>query len=492
MRGECIKKTEPPLVIDHPIGRWIVLFVFGLIAAARLGTADVVPAPEFRKGEILDKVVCLDDPGQSYALYLPSSFDRAKTWPVLFLFDSGARGSAGVKAFRTAAETYGWILIGSNNSHNGPLNDSLVAAKALWRDSQKRLPVDQRRVYASGFSGGARIASIFPQAVGLPVAGIIGCGAGLAVGLAPGDLRAAAYFGLAGFRDFNYDEMKRLDAALDSDGLPHRIFFFEGIHDWPDPASCLRAAGWMEAMAIKGELRPDDKDLFASILGRELDEARILEDAGRPFWAVERLDAAGRLAGGRIDLPGLADRLEAMKASKAYRQFLKEENTRDKRTERFVSDMTRAFVALENDERGRAPAVRAALRAMGIEALKKEAAGSAALEDRSLASRLLFICSFSAQGKAGERFNKDETALGADFLDLAIAACEPGLPREKYLYFSRAEIAALMGDRKGALEFLAGAVDKGFVDLDLLETSKELDRIKDEPRYRDLLEKIKR
>ena len=47
-------------------------------------------------------------------------------------------------------------------------------------------------------------------------------------------------------------------------------------------------------------------------------------------------------------------------------------------------------------------------------------------------------------------------------------------------------------DRKGALEFLAAAVDKGFADAGLLEASKELDRIRDEPGYRDLLEKIKR
>jgi len=248
----------------------------------------------------------------------------------------------------------------------------------------------------------------------------------------------------------------------------------------------------MEALAIKGGLRPDDKDLFASILERELDEAKILEETSRPFWAVERLEAAGRLAAGRIDLPGLAGRLEALKASKAYRQFLKEESARDKRTERFASNLSRVFGALANDERGGAPAVRAAVRAMGIEALKKETAGSAALEDRTLASRLLFIGSFSAQGMAGERFNKDETARAADFLDLAIAACEPGLPREKYLYFSRAEIAALLGDRKGALEFLAAAVDKGFADIGLLEDSKELDRIRDDPRYRGLLEKIKR
>ncbi|MCX6568028.1 MAG: alpha/beta hydrolase, partial [Candidatus Aminicenantes bacterium] len=86
-------------------------------------------------------------------------------------FDPGARGAAGVEAFRGAAETYGWILAGSNNSTNGPMRESAAAAWAVWADALKRLPLDERRVYASGFSGGARVASVFPQVIGRAIAG---------------------------------------------------------------------------------------------------------------------------------------------------------------------------------------------------------------------------------------------------------------------------------------------------------------------------------
>jgi predicted esterase len=141
-------------------------------------------------------------------------------------------------------------------SKNGSLKDSALAARAIWIDASKRLPIDERRVYASGFSGGARVASIFPQVIDRAVAGIIGCGAGLAVGLEPGGMKAAAYFGLTGLRDFNYEEMKNLDLTFDPTGLPHRFFFFEGVHDWPDSAYCERAVGWMEVMAVKNGLRP--------------------------------------------------------------------------------------------------------------------------------------------------------------------------------------------------------------------------------------------
>jgi tetratricopeptide (TPR) repeat protein len=448
-------------------------------------------AQELERGKLIESVLCPAAPGQSYALYLPSSFDPAKKWPVLFLFDPGARGPAGVEAFRSAAEAYGWVLAGSNNSRNGPMQENARAARAVWADTLRRLPLDERRVYASGFSGGARVASLLPQLIGRNIAGVIGCGAGLASGLAPGDLRAAAYFGLTGLADFNYVEMKGLDLDLDPSGVPHRFLFFEGRHDWPDPAVCARAVGWMEVMAMKAGLRPDDEALAEAVFGLELEEARSFEDAGRPFWAVERLDAARRLAEGLRDMPELAARIEGLKARKEYGQFLAAEKKRDRREADFQAGFGRAFGAVEGDEAGGGAAVGPVLNEMGIGFLKKEAKNAKTAEDRSLASRLLFEFSFAAQSRGGDLFEKGDLPRAGAYFDLAIEACEPGLFRERYLYYNRACIAARSGQKKRALEFLAAAVDKGFSNLGLLETDKDIDPVRDTDKFREILEKAR-
>jgi len=101
------------------------------------------PGREIEKGRLLDGIACRADAGQSYALYLPSGDDRVELQPVLFLFDPAARGAEGVRAFLSAAEKFGWILIGSNNSKNGPLKDSVAAGRALWADAKERFPVDE-------------------------------------------------------------------------------------------------------------------------------------------------------------------------------------------------------------------------------------------------------------------------------------------------------------------------------------------------------------
>ena len=457
--------------------------------------AGVSRAQEFPKGAPVDRVVCLQDAGQSYALYLPSSFDPARTWPVLFLFDPGARGTLAVAAFREAAETYGWILIGSNNSRNGPRRDNALAAQAVWADALMRLPLDARRVYASGFSGGARAASAFPQYVGRAIAGVIGCGAGIADGLDPRSLNAAAYFGLAGLADFNYGEMKGLDLALDPSGIPHAFYYFEGTHDWPDPASCARAAGWMEVVAMQRGLRPKDPALAGLVIGRELDDAGTLENAGRIYWACERLEAATLLARGLdLDLAGLQDlpsRVAKLKARKEYGQFLDAEKARDRKESEFRTSFGRAFGAVEDPETGGTSAVPRVLQEMGIGFLKKDAKNAKSIEARSLASRLLFEFSFAAQARAAALRDRRDFGRSAAYWDLAIAACEEGLPREKSLYYARAGVAAASGDRKTALKCLSAAVDKGFVDLELLERDRDFDPIRDTAGFREILARIR-
>lgn len=468
--------------------------------AAFLAAATVLfPLPAIGQaspaGRLVEKVACLADPARSYALYLPSSFTARRTWPVLVLFDPAARGPVALGAFRQAAETYGWILAGSNDSRNGPLRESELAAAALWTDLKARVPVDVRRVYAAGFSGGARVASSFSRYAGQPVAGVIGCGAGLAVGVGPETLGASAYFGLIGLADFNYGEMKDLDRAFDPSGLPHRFLFFEGPHDWPGPESCSRAVGWMEILAMKQGLRPVDLELATTLIRRDLEEAQSFETEGRLFWAAGRLEAAAGLAKGMdLDLPELAGsggRLAGLRSRPEYGRFLAAERKRDRKTAEFRQRFGRAFGAVEDAGAGVAPVAPKVLREMGIAFLRNEAKGETTIEDRALASRLLFEFSFAAQSRAVELYGKRDFGRAGAYLDLAIAACEEGLSREKGLYFDRACVAALSGDEKTALRSLSLAVDKGIDDPALLERDRDLDAIRETDAFRKILERVR-
>ncbi len=102
-------------------------------------------------GQVVDKVACARDSTQTYAIYLPSNYLSTRKWPVLYAFDPVARGRIPVERFRDAAEKFGWIIVGSNNSRNASTQSSIDAWNAITLDTTQRFSIENGRVYAAGF-----------------------------------------------------------------------------------------------------------------------------------------------------------------------------------------------------------------------------------------------------------------------------------------------------------------------------------------------------
>ena len=140
-----------------------------LLLLASVAASAELPAP----GEIADRVGVAGLADQSYALYLPPDYDGEQPRPILYCFDPRGRGRLCVDLFRSAAEERRWIVAASNNSRSdGPMEPNVVALKAIWKDTHARLAIDVGRAYATGFSGGSRVANLMAQVLGLP--GVIG------------------------------------------------------------------------------------------------------------------------------------------------------------------------------------------------------------------------------------------------------------------------------------------------------------------------------
>jgi len=184
---------------------------FALVKAAVLFAAlraSVAAAQDLPRGQIVDEVKCAGDPSQSYALYLPSSYSPNRSWSLLVGFHPAARGRAIVETYRAAAEQYGFIVAGSNNSRNGPWQVSGASAQAMSADLGQRFAIDEKRFYLTGLSGGARVALQFALANKV-IAGVIASSAGYPDSQ-PRKTLPFALFGTAGTEDFNYIEMRLL------------------------------------------------------------------------------------------------------------------------------------------------------------------------------------------------------------------------------------------------------------------------------------------
>lgn len=242
-----------------------------------LGSAQDLP-----RGQIVDDVRCHDDPAQHYSLYLPSNFTTDRMWPVILAFDAGGRGRRGVERYQAGAERYGYIVAGSNNSRNGPWKPTLDAARAMTADLIGRFPVDLKRIYTAGMSGGARVAmmlALHPEVIAgrihPEIAGVFASSAGFP----PGEFRESVgfpIFGTAGTEDFNYLEMRNLDRTLRS---PHHVVVFEGGHTWLPVGLATEGVEWMELQAMTSGIRPRDQTLIDDLFARRMARAEGLKSS---------------------------------------------------------------------------------------------------------------------------------------------------------------------------------------------------------------------
>jgi hypothetical protein len=319
----------------------------GLVAALALAVAlvpaTVAGAQDLVQGQIVGEVKCAADPSQSYALYVPSNYSPDRAWSLLVGFHPAARGRAIVETYQAAAEKYGYIVAGSNNSRNGPWQVSATSIQAMSADLGLRFNIDPRRFYLTGLSGGARVA--MGVAAGTKaIAGVIASSAGYPDSQ-PRKSLPFAVFGTAGTEDFNYIEMRLMDRALTT---PHRVVVFEGGHTLPPAPVAMDAIEWLELQAMKSGAKPRDEPLIDQLLARR--QQAIAASTG-PAATVRLLQELASDFGGLRDVAGFVARAAELSKQKDVKSALSRERAEDDAEARQVGDVFALEAALRDQDR---------------------------------------------------------------------------------------------------------------------------------------------
>ncbi len=436
----------------------------------------------------MPRVACESDPKQSYALYLPTSYSTARKWPILYLYDPRSRGAFAAERFREAAEKYGWILASSNNTmSDGPLAPNIVAVTALWADVDRRFPIDPRRVYAAGFSGGARTACLLAEKMDGDVAGVIGCGGGFMDNSPPEKGMRFAFFGAVGNVDFNYGEMRRLDRTLAELGAKHRLAVFDGPHSWCPAAVCAEAIEWMELAAIRSGARAKDPGLVERLLRERLGRAAALESAGKTADAFLRYSEAAEDFEGLADTKGADAARARLGALAGVRKELAAQERREEKEARSIERLWKDLKeALGSDP---PPPLQAVVNQLGVGALRKDAGPDRPEADRDSARRILEQLSVQTGFYLAREFASRHDFLRAELVTGIAEALKPD--RAGAVWYDLACFRAVAGDRKGALGSLRTAVKKGFQQVELIETDPDLASLREEKDYRAIVEELK-
>jgi dienelactone hydrolase len=447
----------------------------------------------FPKGQVVGKVPCRVDPAQSYALYLPSKYSPEKTWPILYAFDPGARGNIPVEIFRGAAEEYGYIVVGSNNSRNGPWEVSLAAAQAMWEDTHERFALDAERVYMTGFSGGARVACGLARMFSGRVAGVIACGAGFPIGPGAGPSKDTpfVFFGAVGIRDFNFTELKELNKTLDDLGLVHRIEVFAGGHDWPPRPLATEAIEWMEIQAMKRGKRERARALIDKLYEKRVAEARNLTEAGDLAQAFHRYQEVAEDFDGLRDASEVRTILGRMQNSKGLKDALKRAAKRENRIASLEAEYLGVFYRVTSaisTAEGSPAEISDMIRLMNLSARRAQADANKETEESIAAERFVRGVLVRTYEQGRDALARKDLRSATLYLQIT-AECAPDSP---VVHYTLARAYALNKQNKKALAALRKAVEKGYADREGIEKNADFESLRTLPGYAKLIEQLKK
>jgi predicted esterase len=463
---------------------WAILLTLTLT-----GTAV---AQTFRPGVLTPAVASKLDPALRYSVYLPTTFDKDKPAPILFILDYRGRARVAAEVFIPAAERFGWILMSSyNTTSDEAMTPSLVALQAMWTDAVDLFQIDPRRTYLAGLSGTARIATWVASQLPGTFTGVIGAAAGFAPLAPPSADTKFLYYGTVGNVDYNFWEMRQLEDRLSELGLPHRIDNFSGSHGWMPPDVAMAAVAWMELRAMKSGLRHADRTLIDALWEQDLEVVASLEEAGllhAAFRALEAMasDYAGLRPAEDIAVVTAQSARLAAEPGRAAAARAREAAASAHRTRALAAMQTLADAFPVGDGAPVSSVARTAAD-LGIRDLIRSSTSRDQAE--SLAARRLLAELNVHMGfyLPVEALQAKEDARAAFYLEIA-RMIDPG---DSFAWYLRARIHARSRRTADAIEALSRAVDYGFRTVDLLDRDAAFDSLRTRPDFQSLAAQVR-
>ncbi len=424
-----------------------------------IGEAQTVAKDELPRGVVIEKVACLNDNVQSYALYLPTNYNPDKKWAILYAFDPFAQGKVPVEIFRDAAERFGFIIVGSNNSQNNSGFQKLTEIiTAFWTDSHARFSIDEKRVYAAGLSGGARVANYFAASCRGCVAGVIACGATFTPDFSLDRSLPFSIFGTVGVDDFNYPELVKTFEKLNEIGIINRLDVFDGWHGWLTKDLTFDALEWMNLQAMKSGRMERDKKFVENLQTKQTDKAQGLIQTDHFLEAARIYENIISDFEDIFETKNAAEKLAEIKRKKSYKKLADEEKDsfdEQYRLAKRIIKMGEGFL----DSSFKKTALQQITNE--VEGWRQKAKASADSSERRLARRILgqvFVETYEAALYVNERQKDYKTMIANLELPRLIN------PQNSNTLLELARAYALGDRKKDALDALEEAIKNGFSD----------------------------
>ena len=427
-----------------------------------------------KKSIVYNSIVCDSNMQYSYSLYLPTSFDGLKKHPVAFAFDPHGDGALPLKNFQRLADKYNYILVGSNNCKNGmPWKSINAVAQATMKEVLLKYPVDNKRIYTVGFSGGARVASALAIENGM-IAGVTAIGAGFQNSNANLTYNFD-FFGMAGHGDFNMTELLSLDQMLSTTTMPHYVHLYNGKHEWSPEAEMNYAFLWHDFQAMRAN-KISKKDTLLNQFTKQ--ETAFIAVARKQKNIMDEYNGLSRLvkfSEGLQDVTLYKQQLATLAASKTIvamqRNRQQSQMVEEQLTKSYWKTLQEKNLEWWKNEIGKRNS-------------KKNLPNTAAAQQNE---RLLGFLGLATYMQASDAVAKMEVEKAEKLLQI-YQWLEPKNAEQPYL---KAALNSSLGNKQKALDFLKEAIELGFSDTTRLYADAHFVALKSEEQFQEMLKKIR-
>lgn len=422
-----------------------------------------------KTGVIYPEVPINDDKLNSFALYLPKSYQPNLVAPVVFFFDPSGRGAVPLYKYKQIADSLGLIFIGSNVSKNGQDEDDInVMWNTLKNVSYSNFSIDTKHIILAGFSGGARVAcaiaskepgttAVIANSAGMPQPESV---------FAPNTL----FIGVAGKGDMNRAEMNVIEQHLKGTSLSHYYLEFDGIHEWAPSSSMVKAIylSYMHVFATHpantDQMKIDafteqQKLTIAQLLEQNkwvdaYNEMMILHESTKFFNPAVDHDAIDSLKNSAVYLSQKSELLKINNNEIAIQQELYKMMAQQPDTLRWKVKL--AEIRKKSTQKGE------------IGMMHQRLLGYASLLCYSLSNRLLMAKNYT------------DAALMVTCYQIAD-------PQNAEVYFFKAIIQASNRDKSATVDMLKKALSMGLSDKNRINQQKEFDFLSNDAVLKELL-----
>ena len=414
-------------------------------------------------------------------------------------FDPDGNGAEPVKVFQEAAEKYGYIVAGSDNARNGPAQRSADAFVAMWRDLHARLRIDDRRVYAAGFSGMARFSSLLAQRCKC-ITGVALSGAGFTPESPSSQSDKFLVFVSIGQFDFNFPEIIHLRDTLNKNRINNEVEFFDGAHQWMPSAIATETLEWFNLQGMQSWILAHDDAFVAAQWAQRLAFARKQEEGGDVYRAQISYSQMVHDFRNLHEVSVAQAAVDRIQQSAAYRRANIAIEDQIKRQSAITDPLSASMSSLLNDN----PASEDARHTNStvsrdqsgdrFQDLKVRLADLHREHAHEKDTQKLAILRRAVGGLFGQVYDTLQELLEKKDYEMAEAFLELGgalVPdRINRLYYQTASTCAKQANRKEALHFLREAVRAGFRDRSELESNTDFSFMKNDPEFKALLNRL--